>query len=126
MKSLSFSFIMLASLFAIAGMGFGIYMAISQDHSMAPAHAHNNLIGFVTMALYGIYYALVPAAAATRLAAIHFWIALLGALTFGPGLILVFTGQGEWLVQIASIASIIAMVIFAYTVFANRAALARS
>jgi len=62
MKSLPFWFVALATLFVIVGMAWGVQMSISQDHLLAPAHAHNNLIGFVTMAVYGFYYRLVPAA----------------------------------------------------------------
>jgi cbb3-type cytochrome oxidase subunit 1 len=124
MKSLPFWFIMLSALFALAGMGFGIYMSAIQDHTLAPAHAHNNLIGFVTMALYGVYYRLVPAAAITRLATVHFWLSLASALTFPLGIGMAITQQGEWLVQISAIGVILAMAIFAWTVFANRSALA--
>jgi cbb3-type cytochrome oxidase subunit 1 len=123
MKSLPFWFIALGTLFALAGMAWGIQMAITQDHTLAPAHAHNNLVGFVTMIIYGVYYKLVPAAAQTRLALVHFWVALLGSLTIGAGVALATTGQGEWLAQLASIATILGMAIFVFTVFRNRAGL---
>jgi cbb3-type cytochrome oxidase subunit 1 len=123
MKSLPFWFIAVGAVLALLGMAWGIQMAISQDHSLAPGHAHNNLVGYVTMVIYGIYYKLVPAAATTRLAMIHFWVALVGGLTIGVGVALATSGQGEVLAQIASIATIIGMAIFVYTVFRNRAAL---
>ncbi|MDB5538576.1 MAG: hypothetical protein JWQ89_303 [Devosia sp.] len=123
MKALPFWFIAVGVLFALFGMAWGIQMAISQDHTLAPAHAHNNLIGFVTMVIYGVYYKLVPAAAQTRLALAHFWLALVGALSMGAGIALATTGQGEWLAQIASILTILAMAVFVFTVFRNRAAL---
>ena len=123
MKSLPFWFIALAALFALFGMAWGIQMSISQDHTLAGAHAHNNLIGFVAMSIFGFYYRLVPVAARSRLALVHFGVSLVGAVAFGPGIALAITGQGEWLAQIASIATIIGMVIFAVTVFRNRAAL---
>lgn len=124
MKSLPFWFIAVGAVLALAGMAWGIEMAITQDHSMAPGHAHNNLIGFVTMVIYGVYYKLVPAAAQTRLARVHFWVALLGALTIGIGVAMASSAQGEWLAQIASIATIVGMAIFVVTIFRNRAALA--
>ncbi len=124
MKSLPFWFIAVGAVLALAGMAWGIEMAVTQDHALAPGHAHNNLIGFVTMVIYGVYYKLVPAAAQTRLALVHFWVALLGALTIGIGVAMATSGQGEWLAQIASIATIIGMAIFVVTIFRNRAALA--
>jgi hypothetical protein len=45
-----------AGLAALTGMTMGIVMGISQDFTLAPAHAHLNLLGWVTMALYGLYH----------------------------------------------------------------------
>jgi hypothetical protein len=45
-----------AGLAALTGMGLGIRMGISQDFILSPAHAHLNLLGWVTMALYGLYH----------------------------------------------------------------------
>jgi len=67
-------FLRLAVLYLVVGVGLGLYMAASKDHSMFPLHAHLNLLGWVTLALFGLFYRFVPAAAATRLAKLHFWI----------------------------------------------------
>lgn len=37
-------------------MSLGIYMASQQNFMLAPVHAHVNLLGWVTMALYGLWY----------------------------------------------------------------------
>jgi hypothetical protein len=47
---------LLAGVTALAGMSLGIYMALAQDHSLMPVHAHLNLLGWVTMFLMGLYY----------------------------------------------------------------------
>jgi hypothetical protein len=39
----------------------GIAMSISGVHNVTGAHAHANLLGWVTMAIFGVYYALAPA-----------------------------------------------------------------
>ena len=67
-------FLRLAVLYLICGVSLGLYMAGSNDHSMAPVHAHFNLLGWVSMALFGLFYRLVPAATTTMLAKLHFWI----------------------------------------------------
>ena len=36
-------------------------MAISNDHAAMPAHAHLNLLGFVALFLFGVFYHLHPA-----------------------------------------------------------------
>jgi cbb3-type cytochrome oxidase subunit 1 len=95
---------------------------MSEDHSLIDAHAHNNLIGYVTMIIYGVYYRLVPVASGKLLAVIHFWVALLGAATFGIGLALTLQGV-TWLIQISSVLVLLGMLIFAWTVWSNRTGL---
>ena len=41
---------------ALTGICLGIMMGISSDFTLAPAHAHLNLLGWVTLALYGLYH----------------------------------------------------------------------
>ncbi len=55
MRISDFCFIV-AGLAALVGMTMGIVMGLSQDFTLAPAHAHMNLLGWVTMALYGLYH----------------------------------------------------------------------
>lgn len=67
MKTSSTSF-RAACLFALAGIGMGIGMAASQNHDLMPAHAHLNLLGWVSLFLFGVYYRLHPALETSRLA----------------------------------------------------------
>ena len=41
---------------ALVGIVLGIVMGIKQDFTLMPAHAHLNLLGFVTMFLSALYY----------------------------------------------------------------------
>ena len=123
MKGLAFWFVFTGSLLALVGMVWGITMSISMDHTLASAHAHNNLVGYVTMVLYGLYYAKVPSAAKTLLARIHFWVALVAALTMGLGVAMAISQKGEMLAQIASLATLAGMVLFAINIFIHRKAL---
>jgi FtsH-binding integral membrane protein len=52
-SSLSFR---IAVLFVITGMTLGVVMAASHDHALAQAHAHINLIGWVSLFLIGLFY----------------------------------------------------------------------
>jgi len=74
MSNMSNWFLRLAVLYIIVGVTLGLYMAASHDHSMHPVHAHLNLLGWVALSLFGLFYRAVPAAAKTRLAKAHFWI----------------------------------------------------
>lgn len=48
--------LLMAGLAALGGITLGIAMGIAQDFTLAPAHAHLNLLGWVTLALYGLYH----------------------------------------------------------------------
>ncbi len=124
MKGLSFWFFATATIYVSLGMIWGIVMSASGDHRLAAAHAHLNLIGWVTMALFGTYYHLVPKAAEGLLAKFHFAIATLGVLIIVPGIVMAIQQTGETLAKIGSILTLLSMLIFVYTVFRNRAAAA--
>ena len=99
-------------LYLLVGMIFGIWMSASGDHTLAPAHAHLNLIGGVMMAIFGAFYALRPVAATGILARIQVALAHLAAITMFPGIILAINGNGEVLAKIGSILFILCILLF--------------
>ncbi len=121
MKGIAFLFFLVAALCVTIGMAWGIHMSATANHDMAPAHAHLNLIGWVTMGLFGLYYHVVPAAAEKMLAKIHFVVALAGVVIIVPGIVMALTQQGEALAKIGSILTMVSMLIFVFTVVTNRA-----
>ena len=121
MRGIAFLFFLSASLYALAGMAFGIHMASSQDHSLASAHAHLNLIGWVTLGMSGLYYHNVPQAAEGRLAGLHFAMASLGLWMIVPGIVLALKGVTEGLAIAGSLVTILAMGLFVFIVFTGRA-----
>lgn len=66
-------FLRMAVVYVLLGVTLGIVMAASHDHTLTPLHAHLNLLGWASMALFGLWYRSAPSAAETRLAKIHFW-----------------------------------------------------
>ena len=122
MKHLPYYFLSVAILQALVGMGLGIFMGITGDYTLAPAHAHNNLLGWVSMAIFGLYYAVAGAVAARRLAAVHFWLALVANLIFPLGIGLVVSGKGEILSIVGSLLEVLSMLLFGFIVWTNRAA----
>jgi len=92
MKASSLSF-QAAVLFVIAGMIWGLQMAISNDHSRFPAHAHLNLLGWVSLFLFGIYYHLHPSLDRSRPALIQVWVWIAGTIVMAIGVGLVHTGR---------------------------------
>jgi hypothetical protein len=115
-SSLSFR---LAVLFVIAGMAMGIGMAASQNHAIMPAHAHLNLLGWVSLFLFGIYYERRPALDTSRLARLQVWIWSFGTTVLTIAVAAIHLGY-EGADPVAAIASLIvlaAMLMFAYLVF---------
>lgn len=92
---------MIKSLFRISvsvgliGMALGIVMGIRQDFVLAPAHAHLNLLGFVTLFLSALYYRAFPQAAASRLARYQAVVSVLGAILFPVGIACVLLGDHD-------------------------------
>ncbi|MBO3760750.1 hypothetical protein J5J10_05815 [Ciceribacter sp. L1K23] len=121
MRGLSFFCLATAVAYALVAMALGIFMAASHDHMLAPAHAHLNLVGWVSVALYGLFYHAVPAASGMRLAKVQVGFATAGVVTLCPGIALAVLGISEGLAVLGSFLTIIAMALFATVVFRSRA-----
>jgi hypothetical protein len=85
---LSNAFLRLAVVFIVIGVSLGYYMGSTQTFTAAPVHAHINLLGWVSMFLYGLFYRANPQAAEGWLPRVHFWFALIGFLIFMPALLI--------------------------------------
>lgn len=120
MPRVSAAFFMTGALFLAMGMCWGIAMAVSQNFALAPAHAHLNLLGWVTMSIYGTFYALTRETFSPRLAWINYACATLGVVTMIPSLaVMLSTGNTalEPVVGIGSLLSLIALLVFALSAF---------
>src|SRR5438270_11588017 len=100
----------------LCGLVFGIVMGIREDFTLAPAHAHLNLIGFVLMFLAGLYYRIVPAAGAGPLAKIQATLHIAGAIVLPIGVALVLTGGTGIVVIVGSLIVLAAMGLCAWIV----------
>jgi cbb3-type cytochrome oxidase subunit 1 len=89
MPRVSAAFFAVAVLCGIFGMLWGMHMGMRQDFTLSPAHAHLNLVGWVTMALYGTFYALTRETMSQRLAWTHFVVSTVGVAVMIPSLTLV-------------------------------------
>jgi OpgC protein len=118
MRASSLSF-RAAVLMVIAGMIWGIVMAISENHQTMPAHAHLNLLGWVSLFLFGLFYHLHPTIDRSRTAVIQtlVWIAATVILAIGVGLAHSGRPIGDPIAAIASIAILLDMLLFGWLVF---------
>ena len=126
MPRISNLFFKTAILFLIIGIGIGIQMAISQNHDVMGAHAHINLLGWVTSAIFGGYYALNPAKAEGRLPLLHFGIYTGGVIIMVVSLYLLLQGNTALgpVVAVGSIITFIGVLLFAVVVFRSAGATA--
>lgn len=116
----SLAFFMFAALCGVTGMGWGIYMGIAQDHSSFPAHAHLNLLGWVTMALMGGFYALAKDRVSGPMPWVNLWLSAAGVALMIPSLTAKIAGVHErWVelgIAIGAFANFFGMLWFAGTV----------
>jgi hypothetical protein len=107
------------SFLLLIGMLAGIVMGIQQDFTLAPAHAHLNLVGGVLLFMFGLYYRLVPAAGSTSLAKLQGWLHIAGAILFPAGIALVVLKGTSFIAApiIGSLIVVAAMALFALIVF---------
>ena len=75
MPRVSAAFFAFGALCLLAGMTMGMQMGGSGDFTLMPAHAHLNLLGWVTMSLYGTFYALTRETLSGKLAWANFALA---------------------------------------------------
>ncbi len=112
-------FLRIAVLYIIVGVSLGIYMGASGDHTLHPVHAHLNLLGWVAMSLFGLFYRAIPAAADSMLAKAHFWIYVPAQFAQMVLLTLLYRGNGavEPVLGVCSILVGVAFVCFAVVVW---------
>ena len=113
-----------AMLLVLAGMVWGLQMAITDDHSAFPAHAHLNLLGFVALFLFGIFYRLNPMVESNRLAIPQVWIWIASTVVMAIGVGLVHTGHaaGDPIAAVGSFAIFADAILFTWLVFQVRPA----
>jgi uncharacterized integral membrane protein len=122
MPRVSLAFFTTAALCGLIGMGWGSYMGASQDHSLLPAHAHLNLLGWVSLAIMGTFYALVGERASGRLAWANWFFSSLGVLIMTPMLAYLLSGHERQmgpLMPIPELTVIVGMLLFLVSVLSQ-------
>lgn len=103
----------------LIGMLAGIVMGIQQDFTLAPAHAHFNLVGGVLLFLFGLYYKVVPAAGNSALAKLQGWLHIAGGILFPAGVAIVVLKGAAFIIApvVGSLIVVAAVALFAVIVF---------
>mgnify|MGYP001247232378 CR=1 FL=1 len=74
--------IKLSVLYLIFGIAVGLFMSMTLKLNWGSAHAHVNLVGFATTAIFGVIYSVYPGAATNTLGKAHFWLHNIGVPFF--------------------------------------------
>jgi hypothetical protein len=118
----------LAAFYFAGGVMLGVAMGASGDHSLFPVHAHINLLGWVSMALFGLIGAVHPSITEGRVAAAQFWLHNIGVPVMLGALTLRIRGfpSAEPLVGVASIVVGCSVLLFVWLVYTRIGARAES
>lgn len=125
--SLSNMFLRLAVVAALIGMIWGNVMGATHNYTTSTAHAHLNMLGWVSMALYGLYYRVLPHAAVGRLPQLHLWVSALSLFIMVPCLTIVRLAYqpalplAEPLLALSGITMLVSMLVFVVVVFRSTA-----
>ena len=105
-------FLLLATLCLAVGVSMGIVMGITQDFSLAPVHVHVNLVGWASLALFGLTYRAWPELHVGGWARAHFFLTAPTALLFPLGIYIVMRYQHPLLAIITSLLWLSGVLVF--------------
>ena len=93
MPRVSLAFFTVGALCGLTGMLWGVHMATTQNFTLSPAHAHLNLLGWVTLAIMGGFYVLVGDRVSSKLAWLNFALSASGVVVMTPMLAQLLLGN---------------------------------
>ncbi|MGJ7516069.1 hypothetical protein ACSFE6_17275 [Pseudomonas baetica] len=118
---LSRTWFRLAAVYFAIGVLLGVAMGASGDHSLYAVHAHVNLLGWVSMALFGLVGSVCPSITEGRVSAAQFWMYNVGVPVMLAALTLRLKGfpSVEPLIAGASLLIGCSVLIFVWLVFSR-------
>lgn len=103
-------FIKIAGVYFLIAVLLGLTMGIIHNFSFTSVHAHLNLLGWVSMAIFGIIYVLFPKAGTTKLAKTHFWLHNIGLPVMQVALFVQLVTNNEALIPVTIVGSLLVVV----------------
>lgn len=103
MNGIGKAFFVSALVYGVLGMLLGLHMGISQNHGQMPTHAHIMVVGWLSFAVFGLFYAHYQSAVPKLLARLHLWLAQISLAGLVIGLWLIFSGRSEYEPVVAKI-----------------------
>lgn len=124
MNKLAGNFMKAGVIYALAGFTLGLVMAATHSFELRSVHTHLNLVGWASMAIYAVFYQLVPSASKLAAARVHFWTANIGlvVLSASVALLSMRVGGAEPGAAIGSVVTLASLLLFTYIVFRSSGA----
>ena len=113
-------FLKIAAVYFFVAVCLGLVMGMIHNFAFTSVHAHLNLLGWVSMAIFGIIYSIYPSAAETGLAKTHFWLHNIGVPLMQVALFIqILTGNQALTIGIiiGSIMVVVGTLLFLINVF---------
>ena len=79
MKNIDVLYVVIGALYLVLGMSLGIVMGIKGDFTLAPVHAHMDLVGFSSHCVLGLIYKTWPNLKEGALALVQFLLFVIGS-----------------------------------------------
>ena len=119
---MSKKFLKISVVYFMIGISFGLYMSLTHVFTLTSVHVHINLLGWMSLALIGIFYHLYPNLEKTGLAKAHFWLHNIGLPVMMIAIALAIQGVGNVFFPIATAggaATLIGIFCFGFNVLMN-------
>jgi len=123
MSKITVWFIRMAMIYFVIAMLLGIYMGVHGPlYPYKPIHTHFNLLGWMSMMIYGVAYHILPrfsgqALWSDRAAMAQLWLSNIGLLGMTAGWFAINSGGGSGLFALFSIVEAISIVLFVLNMF---------
>jgi hypothetical protein len=120
-NGLGVKWIKMAAIYLVIGILLGIHMGKSHDHTLAPVHAHINLLGWASMAIIGVLHQLFAKQLVNKIAVAQFWLHQLAFPVMMVSLAFLLKGNAAMdpVTGIASLVVGVSVLLFAYNVLRN-------
>ena len=121
---LSYKFLLAAAAYGLFGMLLGMVMGAKQDFTLAAVHAHNNLLGWVALTMYGLTYNAFPSMNNGKVGHYQFYIANIGLFLMIPSLAMLLKGNTsvELPLVLGEVCTVLSLVLFMTNLWKNRTA----
>lgn len=115
MQGIGKAFFASALIYGVLGMLLGLHMGISHNHAQMPTHAHILVIGWLSFAVFGFFYALYENSVPKIIARLHLWLAQISLAGLVIGLWLLYSGETQYepVVALSSVAYAVSFLLFA-------------